>query len=271
MSTQPPFQADDATEWENIPLLRATLREHAPEAVEVETAWAAVSAQLAQIRQELPAVSDAPDLRTRPSDARRQLWRGALPKVAAMLVVAVLLMGAGYGGGHYLWGWPFGGQKLQLIGNQHLYTTIGQRQTENGITITVDKAYADADDTFIAFQVDMSSQVTKHYDRIIVASYDLHDQYADSPQTASTQCTPPSNGTQACLMDVAPFHLSGGASELTITFDITKLYLLKDGESTTTELTGHWQFQFTLPYHQKSLGPGGSTSQPSPLPTDAQH
>jgi hypothetical protein len=50
-----------------------------------------------------------------------------------------------------------------------------------------------------------------------------------------------------------PFHPTAGASRVTLTLDITKIYLNRAAGG-YDELTGHWRFQFALPFHETNVG-----------------
>jgi hypothetical protein len=242
-----PDQADEV-------LLRTALVEHAPQEVDLAGGWAAVSARitLSAARSTAPVVG------------RGRFWRRPVPLAAAALVVAVLLMGAGYVGGRYLWAGPFSGSELDLIGDKHLYTAINQSATAGGVTITVIYAYADEGRTLIAYTLKPSGALRQRYMQIVVASYDLTDQFGEEPAGGNTQCTPlPSDGgPMQCLMDMPAFTPPTAASDLVVTWKISTLYLLTRSGGTDTSTTG-WTLSFTLPFHHTNNGPGGPFAQPT--------
>jgi hypothetical protein len=217
-------------------LLRAALAEEAPDEVDIERAWEAFSQRIA-----------APEAQR--ASGRGLRIRGrlvTLPAIAALLALAILLMGASYA----FWAGPFRGYdgELQLIGQKHLYTTVNQSRTAGGLTITVTNVYADEGRTFIAYTIDPSAELRQRYDHTIVASYDLVDQAGHAPQGTTVGCTPlpKGGGLVYCLMDAPSFRATGDT--LTLTWDIHLAYLLRSGSSQTDTDAAGWHFTFTVPY-----------------------
>jgi hypothetical protein len=259
MHTQPttptPEVADEA-------LLRATLAECAPATVDAEAAWVAVSSRITATAQNESSAKRRGFRLLRTGAAPRADSRRPFPKVAAVLAVAVLLMGAGFAGAHFF---QWSG-KAQTVDREHLFTVVNQRQSEQGVTIMVNRAYADPGNTYLDYTIQLSSDLVGRYDHTVVASYDLTDGSADGSEAGAgnTQCgTISDSGQIDCLLDASPFHEGASVTQITITYTITRLYLQHSGNSDTTELSGHWSFQFTIPFHQPSLGPGGPYAQPS--------
>ena len=127
--------------------LRATLHAQASEMVDTDAAWEVVAPRL--------ATSGAVVSQRRKVGPFAGVSRGLLV-AAASLALVVALAGAGVGAAY--WGGLFGGPKGKLISNQQLYTTIGQSQTIDGVTASIDLAYADPDDTYIAFDPSLDRQ-----------------------------------------------------------------------------------------------------------------
>ncbi len=243
-------------------LLCATLSEHAPASVETERAWAAISGRLATLTH---AKRPTPrGFRLLPSRGAARHWR--LPQVAAAAVLAVVLMGAGVTGSYFVF------QKARQVEQEHLYTDVGQRQTSQGVTITVRKAYADAGSSIIAYRIQLAPDLAQRYDHAIVFSDDLTDQLGEEPNAANVVCDNAPfldvgfAGGIDCVADVSPFHAPDGTSQLTITYTVLKVALMHSGSATTHFIEGTWHFVFTIPFHQPSLGSGGPYVQPSAHP-----
>jgi hypothetical protein len=232
--------------------LRETLRRHAPVLVHAEAAWAAVSPRLA-----------APH---RAAVHSRHAWLSRLrrPRIAVALAFAVLLTGAGAAGGHYLWGWPFGSSKAWVIGDGNLYSQIDQTQTVAGVTITMIEGYADPGNTYLAYSIQMSPALRQRYTSVIIATADVTDRLGDEPQGANTLCqaAPADGGPQYCLMDMTAFAPPPDATQLALTVDVSAIYAFDATHARTDTLTGPWRFAFILPWHARSLGPGGPYAQP---------
>ncbi|MEO7003033.1 MAG: DUF4179 domain-containing protein [Ktedonobacterales bacterium] len=263
------------------PLVRGALAEHAASpAVDTDAAWAAMAPRLAFTQTPIVATStktttatatSAPVASRRATAApRAQRWRFALVGVVAALVAGVMLTAAGYFGwaGPFSFG-PFSNHEIRQIGENHLYTRIGQTQESVGVALTLDSAYTDAGNTYIAYHVLPTSGATSSYNGFIPDGYSLTDQYGEEPNTGSlTECDAYQSGQpQYCLLNDGPFHPPTGATQLTISLSIPELLLTKGGANGgSVMLHGSWQFSFTLPFHQKSLGATNPGAQPSKQP-----
>jgi len=265
-------QRDDLALLE--PLVRGVLAEHAPTGVDTDAAWTAMAPRLAFTPAPIAAfpamVGDAPVTRRRAAIPRARRWRFALVAVAAALVAGVVLTAAGYFGwaGPFSFG-PFSNHEIRQIGESHLYTRIGQTQDSAGVALTLDSAYADSGTTYIAYHVLPTSGATSSYNNFIPDAYSLTDQYGEEPTTGSTtECDPYQGGQpQYCLLNDGPFHPPAGVTQLTLTLSIPELLLGRSGANGgTTMLHGSWQFTFTLPFHQRSLGATNPGAQPTKQP-----
>ncbi len=257
-----PNESDNRTLEAEEALVRATLAERAAFDVESERDWGAVSSRL---RFEGPSVGAKPNrvvnapvrwLRGALHRARPRTWPGAL----ALVATCVALMGAGFA--TFEWAGPFIGQKLGLIGEQHLYTAVSQSSDNAGVTITVDKAYADAGNVYVAFRIQPDRAVVGTFS---LATFSLTDQYGEEESGGNIQCAARTDATapQICVLDSPPFHPPSGATSLTLALDVQALYRVpSSGDSQRIE--GPWRFVFTIPFHSKNLGPGGPYAQPTP-------
>jgi len=210
--------------------------------------------------------SSSPAATSRGAARKRLGWRGmALAGLAAVLVAAALV-GAGYGAATYFGApAPFANHELQLIGDAHLYTTINQTRTAQGVSVTIDKVYADEGATYIAYHASGVTSATRDANYFVWASFDVADQTSEQPVGAGTACQegPGNGGAQYCLLDMGPFHPAAGATMLTITIDIHTMFVQKAGSAQFITLHGDWSFQFTLPFHHKNLGSGGPYGGPT--------
>jgi hypothetical protein len=244
--------------------LRATLHAHAAEVVDTQAGWEVVAPRLAQgaRRARLRVVG-------RGSGGKRRMgWRQAALIAAAVAIVAGLVAAAA---STPFWGGLFGGPKAQLIGDERLYTTIGQSQTHGGVTVTIDKVYADPGNTYISFTASMPDAMAKHYTRVIANHVTITDAAGNEARGLNSTCDPLSHdalfhhdGVEPCLMDVSPFQPPAGATTLTLNVEIGELWLFRTADGHQRDiLTGPWRFTFSLPFHQQSLGPGGPYAQPA--------
>lgn len=239
--------------------LRATLQEHAPDAIEHERAWMAV-------RDRLPVAALAGTKNTgrrqfSPTTARR--WWRKTPVLVALAVFAFVLMGAA--SGIYFWGGPFGDPGIQLIGDQHLYSDIGQKLQIEQVTITVTKAYADMGRTLIAYDVQIPASLASKYGNVVILSFSVKDQSGEEAGGTYTECTamPRDGSPMHCLMTLAAFHPAASVSRLVIIWEIDKIALNPPGSASAEIHTGNWRFQFALPFHRVNHGSGGPGAQPT--------
>src|SRR5690349_515262 len=108
--------------------LRATLHAHADAAVDTDAVWKAVAPRLGVARGSGRA------LRLRRAGPLTHVSRGVLI-AAAVVALVVALTGAGVA----YWSGVFDSPEAHLIGDRSLWTTVGHRQTVNGITVSIDK------------------------------------------------------------------------------------------------------------------------------------
>ncbi|WIG60705.1 MAG: hypothetical protein OJF49_003453 [Ktedonobacterales bacterium] len=256
-----------AEETPDEALLRQTFSEHAPVTVDTEKGWNAIAPQVAAIASEGSMHTRRgilPWRRTHGAEtahAPRSRKRAIAPWAAVGLVAALLLTGAGFAG--IFTGFPFNTPKLRIIGDEHLYTDVNQTQQADGVTIKVYKAYADPGNTYIAYSIQMSPELAKLYTYTTIGSWSITGQDGEATLRGNIVCSAAKPGDeQFCVMDEGPYHPAPGTSQLTITWDITAVYLNNTSPGYTT-LSGPWHFQFTIPFHAKNLGAGGPYAQPT--------
>ncbi len=244
--------------------LRATLHARAGEMVDTDAAWAAVAPRL--------AASGAVVSHKRRIGSLAGVSRGMLV-AAAMMALVVALAGAGV----VYWGDIFGGPKTQVLINEQLFTTIGQRQTIDGVTVSIDRAYADPDDTIIIFTFTMPYDMASRYSNVIANRMEITDAAGNEAHGMGTVsnyvCEPlwrdplfHRDGAEHCLIDLGPFQPPAGASSLNLRFEAGELWLFRATDHEREILSGPWRFQFTVPFHQQSHGPAGPYAPASSTP-----
>jgi hypothetical protein len=241
-------------------LMRATLAERAGFEVESERDWRVVASRLrfepaparTGLKVEKAPASWIPGALGR---VRPRTWPGAIMLIAT----CVALMGVGFA--TFEWAGPFVGQKLGLIGERRLYSTVNQSLNNAGITIKVDKAYADAGNVYIAFRIQPDQAVAGTF---TPATFSLTDQYGEEGGGGNIQCAARADATapQVCVLDSPPFHPPAGATSLVLTLDVQALYHIST-EGGSQRIAGPWQFMFSVPFHTQSLGPGGPYAEPA--------
>ncbi|WP_040448450.1 DUF4179 domain-containing protein [Ktedonobacter racemifer] len=133
-----------------------------------------------------------------------------------------------------------------LFGDVHLYESIGQTQSDQGVTITVTKVYADQGRTVIAYDI-ASAQANRSF---LLGSYDVKSPTAQKQEVlTATHCDAPQNGVAHCYMLQPAFLVPAGATTLALTLDVHQL--VETGKANTA-LAGHWHFSFTVPFHHEN-------------------
>lgn len=248
-------------------LLRAALREHTPTNIDVATAWESVVPRL-MVAQAASGSrrsgNRAGTISVMPGVKRLLRGPRVLLIAAAATVIVLLLAGAAFGTPY--WGGLFGGDKAKLIGDERLYTTINQSQTVNGITITIDKVYADPGNTYISLTIRLPRSLAGKYSHAFPNHVPITNINGQQPNGMNLVSDPLSdNGTVAHeLFDTGPLHPNPDGSHLTIAIDIGEVMLDRPGQYDFDVHSGPWHFTFTVPFHQQSLGPSGPYAQPVP-------
>ncbi len=261
------LSSSDRVETKQEALLRATLSEYAPANVNLEKGRAAVAERLASMCQQTQP-SKRSGLRLLPrSIAYGSPWWRSFYGLVAIAIFTFLLLGAGVG--TYFWGGPFGDTGMQRIGDQHLYSDIGLRQQVGPVAITVTKAYADKSRTLIAYDMQLPASMAGRYSSIIVIAHLLTDHAGEEAVEGRRECTMlvQDGGPIHCVMTLASFHPATKVSQLALSWTIMQISLVSLSQPTKAEImTGHWNFQFTIPFYADNRGPGGATPLPTPLP-----
>lgn len=246
------YPASDPQERSAEDLLQATFQERAPATVDVDRSWAAVAERMAFAGQDRRLANAA--VRGRPGLGGSYLVgrRRALIAVAAVLLLPILLLGAGYVKEHYL-GTDPGTQRIE---DEHLYTNVGQRQEADGITVTITRAYADEGRTEVFYTVQLSPELEKRYRGAFLIEWSLTDQQSAEPSNGGGlgSCTSwnAGDGRAYCTMIEGPFHPAAGVNQLIINLNVVKVALI--GSSPHDIRTGPWDFQFALPFHHMNIG-----------------
>jgi hypothetical protein len=246
--------------------LRTALAAHAPGEVSTQDAWVAVRAHLALDADPARAVGSAPPITMRPRTRPTLLRRASLTAGVAAILIA--LMGAGFGAAY--WGGLLGGPKAQLIGDSSLYTTIGQSKTIDGVTLSVDQAYADPGNTFIAVTFRVSEPLAERFGTVILNRVSIRDASGRETDGLNLMCEPLARadllnggGIEYCMLDAGPLSAPTGAGPINVTVEVGEVWLLAKGSGQSTVRPGPWTYEFPLPWHPKSLGPGGPYAQPA--------
>ncbi len=232
-------------------LLRATYNERAPQHIETDRAWAAVAPRLL-----LQAASVRPGGRvwvhsTQSGGRRRFGWLGRLGLAAAVVALPIALMGVGFVKERLT---PLD-PGMQRIADEGLYHAVGQSQTVDGVTITVTNAYADEGRTVIYYRVQMSPALAQSNRNALIGSWDLSDARGVEPTGGIGTCSAWDSVTRSssCYMIAGPLHPAASASDITLTLDITTVYLTQT-DGAQGDAHGHWRFLFTTPYHHINVG-----------------
>lgn len=242
--------------------LRATLHARSSETVDTDAAWEAVAPRL--------AASSVVVSQRRKAGPFAAVSRGLL--VAASLAIVVALAGAGVGAAY--WGGLFGGPKAQLIGDKQLYTEIGQRQVIDGVTVSIDQAYADPGNIYLAVTFTMPHDMGSRYGQVIVNRATIADTAGQEAKGLNMTCEPlwqdlvfHRDSVQHCMMDAGPLQPAAGAFSLSLNVEIGEIWLFPANGGEREIHPGPLRFQFSLPFHQQSLGPGGPYAQPGTTTT----
>ena len=195
------------------------------------------------------------------------IWSGRL-RPGLLLGAAVMLLLALTAAGMYAgwWNTVFGG-------NAQVYQSIEQQQTDQGVTITIRKVYADEGRTIIVYDITIDPAVDFIIDNDALTG--------SAPQKSSTllgtSCSAPDQGVKHCYAISSAFLVPSGEQTLRLTWDIPHLLVLvrdphthvlagrnlvraTDGVQTDLFLVGNWHFSFSVPFHHENR-----TDVPDPL------
>jgi hypothetical protein len=235
-------------------LLRTMYDERAPKRIDTNQAWAAVAPRLA-----LQSAGARRGLGLWPTRAsgRRTSWRTGLGIAAALVALPVLLMGAGLVKERLI---PID-PGMQRIEDEGLYQRLNLSQTVEGVTITITGAYADEGRTVFYYRVQLSPELARQYQSAAIGAWDLTaDQAAQATRAPAVAgglgvCSPWDSATRSasCYMVQGPFDAGATASRITLALYISRVYLISTG-SGSSEINGHWRYQFTIPFHHINIG-----------------
>lgn len=248
--------------------VRETLQAHAPTIVDTDSGWQAVASRLTATRQAEGRLSGRARTTVRRVGARVLATPRRFALVASLIAAVVVLGGAGVGAAY--WGGFLGGSKAQLIGDASLYTAVDQSQTVDSISLTIDAAYADPGNMYLAISIRMPRDLAQRYDTITLNHITVTDASGAEANGLFAECSSltlglfSDVGTEHCMLNVSPFLPTQGATHLMLTVEIGEVWLLRRGDATPDVRNGPWRFQFTFPFHTKALGPGGPYTQPNP-------
>jgi hypothetical protein len=236
--------------------LRALYLARAPEQIETDQAWAAVAPRLAL---QSTSARQRRGLGLWPTSAsgRRFDWRTRLGIAAALVALPVMLMGVGLVKENLM---PID-PGMQRIADEGLYQYVNQSQTVDGVTITVTAAYADEGRTVFYYHVRLSPQLARYNQSAAIGAWNLTAEQAATQANAPTGdgglgvCAPWDNATRSasCYMVQGPFTSGATATHITLTLDISRVYLMPTGAG-STEINGQWRYQFTIPFHHMNVG-----------------
>jgi len=246
--------------------LRAALRAYAAGEVDTQAGWEAVAPRLTSA-----GVGSATQVRRRGPLAG--VSRGVLV-AAAVVALVVALAGAGVGAAY--WGGIFSGPKTQLLIDEQLFTTIGQRQTVDGVTVDIDKAYADLGSTTIILTITAPYNRGGRYSNVIANHITITDDAGNEGLFPGYACESfkhdslfHHDSVERCLIDTSPFQPPAGTTALTLHVEIGELWLFRATDHEREILTGPWRFAFSLPFHHQNLGPAAPVLEPATRTPDA--
>ena len=234
MNTQFPQETQET-------LLRATLREHAPQTIDLEQGWVKISAQLSTRAEQTVPPRGLHWFPRQSQGEGRLVRRWQLLALAAVLGVA--LIGAGL----------FGPFSNLLGGNQDVYAQVNQTQQDQGVTVTLDKAYANLDSTNLAFKITLPPELAK-YDAVAPSALTLTSQ-GQTLTSAVSLAT--GDNTHVSIAYFSPVNPLANTQEVTLTWHITQIQLdeLKQPSVAPVYIKGIWTFTFTTPFHNDHSSP----------------
>lgn len=248
-------------------LLHEALLAHAP-AVDTDAGWQAIASRIVAASQSAPADSGRAGRRARQVVTHLLMPQRRFALVASLVAAVVLLCGAGVGAAY--WGGFLGGAKAQLIGDASLYTTVDQSQTVGNISLAIAVAYADPGNTYLAVTIRMPRDLAQRYSNAALNHVTITDTSGAEAYGLLDECSSLTTGlfsdvgVEHCMLDVSPFVPAPGTTHLALTVDIGEVWLLRPGSASPDVRSGPWHFHFTIPFHAKTLGPGGPYTQSTP-------
>ena len=210
MNTQFPQETQETTQET---LLRATLRERAPQTIDLEQSWVKISAQLSMQDEQTASPRRLRWFPRQSQGERRLVRRWQILALAAVLGVA--LIGAGL----------FGPFSNLLGGNQDVYAQVNQTQQDQGITITLDKAFANLKGTYLAFNITVPPELAK-YDAVAPSTLTLTYQgQVLERRNGMVGFQLSNNNTHASFIPFSAVNPPANTQEITLTWHITQIWL----------------------------------------------
>lgn len=240
MNLYPP-RNEQAITQETETLLRITLHEHAPQNIDLERGWTAVSHQMASLDSKSQSGGSLRKLApaTHQRLPGRRSWMLA---TAAALLLA--LLGAGFAAPFAHW---FGGSTSAPVA----YAAINQSmQIFNGVRLTATKGYVDPKHLVLYFDAQLSG--------------DLKNKYTGPVVTRSTIQGKDAQITWATLAGATVNHgaivaSSGGdiaGKTFQVTWHISEIELISTVPGGAPQyIKGDWTFHFSIPFHHKVQEP----------------
>ena len=243
-------------------LLRATLTAHAPQSVDIEQGWQTVSQRIPALtlNQQVPLKASARiiPLNGHWQTQRRYTW--PVLALVATLVIALLSTGSSLN-------WFAGNPNVAYAFSD----VTSPSQTMNGITVSVLKAYADPQHLYIEYKVHLSDKLAQIYTFGFPIGK-IQNPYAKGPGGDEGVCslTPAillkeANNDTICVTVISgdnEFSLQPpkDATIVNIGWNISKIRLIQLRRTPKAPLifdlvSGHWNFQFTIPFHHQTHTP----------------
>lgn len=234
-------------------LLRATLHEHEPEIVDTERAWAMISSHIATPDSSKPMMVTLLSRNQQSKHARKRLVGIA---VAAALLVLVLSGGL-----------LFAPLNSWLNPQQTAFAMVNQVRQTQGITLTVEQAYANIGHSFIIYNLQISADWLKQGYVIGIPTNDTlvaNHQVVKRANPHPVACKDPGQNGQPerCLLSYLAIQPAPDGNRVTFTWDIPMVTLVSIPKINpnsqlprTITVSGHWHFVFTIPFSHENRYP----------------
>lgn len=242
MNTQFPQETQETTQEA---LLRATLREHAPQTIDLEHGWVKISAQLSTQAEQTMSPRGLHWFPRQSQGERRLVRRWQVIALAAVLGVA--LIGAGL----------FGPFSNLLGGNQDVYAQVNQTRQDQGVTITLDKAFANLKETNLTFKITVPPELAK-YIAAAPSALTLTYQGQALERGDWTAFLLSNNNAHVSSISFSAVNPPANTQEVTLTWHITQIWLRSQPTSQNhniVDIKGDWTFTFTIPFHNDYSDP----------------
>jgi hypothetical protein len=255
-------------------LLRDAFQQHANVPTDVDQAWMQIAQRMPELHTQAGQVRFPFWLSHKQPRKARRMRR--LSMVASLALVAVLLMGAGVATG--LTPLPFGNILKSFLSSffPHISTsqfqTIKEQQSSNGVTITLENAYASIDRTIIAFTLQISPDLSDDAGGFAQPgsyTFVVNGQKETLTNKDVSECLGDlgkGHFNEYCIVVLKPMRVPASTKQLTVLWNITSISITlpvvrspshsKLVHVSYHKFSGHWSFHFTLPFHHQNLDPG---------------